>query len=191
MKRLINIRGGCASGKTTAVKGFCKRHETAAAVIQTRDYKCPITVIDGGRYIALGNYLLDGCTGVDRYKDGKTQIKAAIYGIIANYNPEVIIFEGMLISLLYNATKEIADYAGNFGYEYVGVWLHRSFQSQIDMLLKRNNGTPKGVKHIAGDRKRVLGSARRLAANGYKVVPIDVEKIAESEMWSVIESQCH
>ena len=194
MKKLINIRGAVATGKTTAVRQFCERRGFHVETIETPDAFVPVSVINGGRIVVLGDYSKKiNCTGVDsfRRKDGSAckneTIWNSIIGVERKYDPEIIIYEHMLTSNTFKGTKNIADVGRMLGYEYFGVQLFRSEESRLS-LLKGRSGASAGTKSFSTNGKRTNRATVMLNEGGYRVKTVNVEKIAKNDMWRVIEN---
>lgn len=193
MKKLINIRGAVATGKTTAVRQFCERRGFRVEEVETKDAIVPVSVVNNG-IIVLGNYKKKvNCTGVDafRKKDGasgtKETIWNAIIAVATKYEPEIILYEHMLTSQLFKSTKEIADVGRMLGYEYYGYQLYRSEESRMRLLMARS-GVKAKTKNFNVHSKRANRATVMLNEGGYPVKVVNVENVAKENMWSIVEN---
>lgn len=187
-KTLINIRGAGASGKTTAVKQFCERRGFSVERVETPFSILPISVIDGGKITVFGDYSANGkCLGADRYKNGKRDIQDAMIECARIYNSDFIIYEHMMTSHTFKGTKEIAEVARAFGYEYLGIQIFVSEEERLRRLRERS-GENAGTKNFnANNLQRVERTSKMLNEAGIRVVPFNVENIDKCDMWKVVE----
>jgi len=193
MKKLINIRGAVASGKTTAVRQFCEHMGFSVEIMHMNNADIPVSIIDSGRIVVLGNYAnKSNCTGTDplRFKNGKSATKKliaqSITQIYRQYNPEIIVYEHMLTSQLFKSTKEIADVGRSFGYEYFGVQLYLS-EKKRESLLEKRSGARARKKRFSDAARRVNRSTEMLNEGGYKVIVRNVERTEHDSMWKVVQ----
>ena len=193
MKRLINIRGAVATGKTTAVREFCQHYGFSVEEVDAKRIRFPVSVLDGRKIVVLGDYKNNKkVTGLDNLRNKekkflcKADIKEMIFEVNKIYNPEVIIYERMLSSLTFKGTKEIADYSAVFGYEYLGVQLFCSEKTREFLLYKRSGVLAK-KKNFYGRGKIVDRATEMLNDNGYFVWRKNVENIDEKDMWRIVD----
>lgn len=187
MKRLINIRGASGSGKTTAVKQFCERRGFRVEQVQTPFATFPVSLIDAGKIIVLGDYSANGnCLGVDRYKNGKSDIMDCLMEVAIRYSPAIILYEHMLGSNTCAGTKEIAEVASAFGYSYYGIFLKLSDEKRLQNLYTRAGKNP-GLKQFGNRAKRTERAAEMLNEAGLQCAIVNVEGIARDDMWRIVD----
>lgn len=186
-KCLINIRGLTASGKTTAVKQFCERKGFSVKKIEAPFSVLPVSILDSGKIIVMGDYSANGnCLGVDRYRNGKSDIIDCIVELASAYTPDVIIYEHMMGSNTFKGTKEIAEVASAFGYDYFGIYLQLSNEKRLKNLYARA-GKNAGTKHFNDRRKNAERAAERLNEAGLRVDIVNVEDIEKDNMWRIVD----
>lgn len=188
MKRLINVRGATAVGKTTAMKQFCDRRGFSVSKIQTPFRELPICLIKNASIIVLGDYSVNGnCAGADRFPAGQGDIIDCVIAVAETYSPEIIIYEHMLTSHVFRGTNNIASVAREFGYEYLGVQLYLPEEERYRRLLLRSgeNAGSKNFNHNNGDR--VDAATDKLVNAGYDVIRIDASAVKRENMWKIVE----
>lgn len=195
MKYLLNIRGAVASGKTTAVRQFCEKSLFRVEFVEVKKQSLPVSVINNGKIVVLGNYGSEiNCTGVDSLKIGKEGdglkrvVSELIIKIFKVYNPEIIIYESMIISQVFKSTKVIADIAKSLGYDYLGIQLYCT-EKRREKLLEKRSGRLAGKKNFSVHSQRVNRATEMLNENGYFVKVVNVENIGEKDMWKIVQEQ--
>lgn len=187
MKKLINVRGACGSGKTTMVREFCQRKGFTVEKATFKDGNTSdFSVMDGGKIVALGDYNLSGCTGCDRFKGGSKQIKATVKEAIRRYNPDVLIYEHMLSSTCAKGTKEIAEIGKTYGYSYRGIQLACDDASRLGRIEKRS-GKKARTKNFVSNGETVVRATKHLNEAGYSVKVVEVSNTPEAEMWKILD----
>lgn len=187
-KLLVNVRGASASGKTTAVKQFCERYGFSVEKVETPFSTLPVSVINGGGIVVLGDYSADGnCLGVDRYKNGNKDIMDAIAEVANIYHPNIIVYEHMLSSHASKGTIEIAEMARLFGFEYLGIQLRLSEEKRLKNLLNRSGENASRKNFLRNNGTRIDGATQRLLSAGLNVVVAEVENWSKDEMWRILD----
>lgn len=190
MKKIINLRGGNGTGKTTIVREFIKKHSfTTETIPVTKEYKSDITLIDGGKIIACGKYDEQGCVGADRYKGGK-QLIPTIQRIIKVYNPDVIIYEGYIYSTIAGLNKKIVQLGRDFGYEWVGIHLIKDLEKQAESIVSRNGGA-KAVDYGTMQERndRITRACRNMQLYGASMKDINVTNLDKAAMGGILEQE--
>lgn len=187
-KYLMNIRGATASGKTSALKQFCHKRGFRVEKVSTGFSHLPVSVLDGGDIVVLGDYSANGnCLGPDRFHGGKADIMDCIMAVADKYSPELIIYEHMLTSLVFKGSYEIAQVAMGIGYNFFAVQLELDERIRLSRLRKRS-GKGAGTKTFSrNNTTRVSIASDKLQANGIDVIRINVDGMRPDEMWKVVE----
>lgn len=188
MRKILNLRGGHASGKTEAVRQFLKKHESREETIDVGEWHSPINVVDGGKVIVLGYYPEDGCGGVDRYRR-KEQTMATIVKAIEKYHPDAIVYEGIMYSVTCKLSLAIAVLARSLGYEWKALLLERDIASRRALLVRRNNGADYSEDNFINSVKRARRSCEMLSEHGETIERIDVSGMSKEEMGKIIEQR--
>lgn len=196
MKYLLNFRGAPASGKTTAVRQFCEKNNFRVEIMNLKNADIPVSLLtsNGKNIVVIGDYAsTKKCTGCDplRYRNGTSATKRLILeSVVAAcriYNPDIIIYEHMITSQVFKATKEIADAARVFGFEYLGIQL-RCSESKREQLLAERSGVLAGVKNFSSHSQRVNRATEMLNEAGYVVKVVNTENFQKKDMWKIVDS---
>lgn len=195
MKKLINIRGAVATGKTTCVRQYCNIYGYRVEVLHLKSCDFPITLIDSQNVVILGDYGREtNCTGCDSISKrngesiGISGIATAVIAVAKKYCPNAIIYEHMIGSQIYKGTKRIADAGIMAGYEYCGIQLWRTQSNRLAMLEKRSGAQAK-TKNFWVHGARVDRATEMLNEHGYRVKKVNADKIAYNDMWQVLENE--
>lgn len=187
-KILINIRGASASGKTTVVKQFCDRHGFVVEKIRTPFLTLPVSVLNGGGVVVLGDYSANGnCLGADRYPNGAKDIIDAIIETNNTIHPSIIIYEHMFSSHSSKATIEIAEISRLFGFEYLGIQLSLSEEKRFKNLISRSGKNARYKQFHKNNGAAINRATGRLMDAGLNVVTYDVENWKQEEMWRILD----
>lgn len=187
-KLLINIRGASASGKTTIVKQFLERFGFSVEKVKTPFADLPVSVVDGGGVVVLGDYSANGnCLGVDRYHGGKSEIIDAIISVEDAYHPNIIIYEHMLSSHVSKGPLEIAEVASHFGYEFLGLQIALSEEKRMQNLMCRSGGAGGTRTFNKNNGEKVSRASERLREAGINCIVVDVENTPKENMWRVLD----
>lgn len=184
--KIINVRGAHASGKTTAVREYVKKHGGIVEKIESGKWTSDITVINNGKIIVLGRYDIDGCTGCDRFKCFD-QTYQTLKAVIAKYSPETIIFEGIMFSVVFKGSYEVAKIAKAYGYSYLGILLRRNRDEALSLMERRNGGTQRSLENFDAKRMSAERSAQKLVEAGEKVIALDVTGKSKEELCRILE----
>ena len=183
MKKVINIRGGHASGKTSAVREYIKQHSGVVQRIEAGKYTSDITIC--GNVIVLGRYDCGGCEGCDRYR-GFDQMKRTLVEVVRKYNPEAVIYEGIMYSVTFKGAHEIAILCRSLGYEYNAILLERNREQQLAYMEIRNGGKNRNMKSFDAKIERARISTRKLMEAGEKVKRVDVTDMSLQQLAGII-----
>lgn len=176
MKRLfINIRGACASGKTTAVKKYMKMTEGHAEEIYFEGTPFPITINNKG-VIAIGDYTKEQPKVPDSFVDGEKKSESIDLAIkrcveVMKHAPRAVLYEKMLFSQGYGITKRLAKAAEENGYVFVGLELDISTSQRLTRLHKRSKNP--GLKSFIISEKNEARTYEKLKSTGYIMAKID------------------
>ena len=179
--KIINVRGSNASGKSTTVKQFLDGHPQEVLELNG-NY---VTFASDMNAYVLGRY---DCTspGCDRYKSFDEVFDQILF-LIKKKKPELIIYEGMLISKEFKRTYLLSRVAKLHGYEFYCIVLVRDFFNVIKLLEKRNNGKDYNSANVMRTYETVLSCSTRLKEKGVNVIEVDVDSYKENEMKNILE----
>ena len=180
LRCILNVRGCNASGKTTTVREFINTFESphvemlGSSVITV----CSQDVIVLGRYDKKNG----GCDG---YK-GKDQVISTIEAAIRTKRPRVIIYEGMIYSKTCKMAVDVQEKITKYGYGLRIIYLHRSFESILDLLEKRNGGSDYNPLNIYRTYEAVQRAYEKLKAANFCIRKIEVENYGIDDMKAII-----
>lgn len=184
MRKVINLRGGHCSGKTSAVREYIRQHGGSVEKIDLGKYTSEVTIVPGG-VVVLGRYDSGGCEGCDRYK-GFDHVKRTIIEVVKRYQPQAIIYEGIMFSITFKGTYEIALLCRSLGYEYEAVLLERDRDQQMAYMEIRNGGKQRSMNGFDQKIERARSSSRMLKEAGEKVRRVDVTDMSIKQLAGVI-----
>lgn len=188
MKKIINIRGGHASGKTTTVREFVNSNKTRVETIYIYGLKTDLTIFEERSIIVLGRYDQEGCVGCDRFKGGN-HIKKALYYVANNYKPEVIVYEGIMYSVTCKLSSEISDLSNQLGYEWIGILLYRTIENQKSLMETRDRKKEYNEDNFNAKYRTAMRSFQMLQEIGKNVKAIDVNNFKKQDMKKIIEAE--
>lgn len=186
MKQIIQIIGTNASGKSTSVRKFIERYEDIQVLRTDNVHHSLYTLCDGGKAVVMGDYTDPNCTtpGCDRMS-GQKEVLESISWVIKQYQPEVVIYEG----ILYGSMKFIltmSSFAKRKGYEWVGIFLQRDFMSGIALLEKRNNGGDYNIANISSKYTQYDKNFLKCKKHGLNVVRFNPDEVEIDKMGEYI-----
>lgn len=191
MKTLINLRGACGSGKTEAVRQWCRRNGFHVELVKTKNGEMPVSITD--KAVVVGDYeKTANCTGTDALRCGgkacgKWDLCELIEEIANKYNPDCIIYEHMLSSQICQYTMDVAKAAEKHGYSYMGVQLWTDDDTRLRNLHNRS-GTKAKTKNFIQNGKNVNRATELLRQNGLTVIKVCTTEIAKEDMWRIVEN---
>lgn len=188
MRRVLNIRGGHASGKTEAVRQYLIQHEHEEMTLEIGRWTSAINLIDGGKIIVLGYYPEEGCGGVDRYSS-KQQTMATIVESVRRFSPDSIVYEGIMYSVTCRLSHEIAKLSRSLGYEWKAVLLEREFAERKALLEYRNDGADYSEQNFVVSIQRARRSCEMLVEKGENIEVVDVTGWRKQDMGRIIEQR--
>lgn len=175
-KLLINIRGTCAVGKTTAMRQYCERSGFTVETVETPFGKqLPISVINNGEIVVFGDYKKSAnCCGADTYSNGKADLMDVFIEVCNKYDPDVIMYEYMLSSASSKGTIELAELAKLFGRHYYGVLFVISEERRLKNIEARRGKPGKPKTFDTSNVKRTISAAHRLKDAGLFIEIVNV-----------------
>lgn len=187
-KLLINIRGTCAVGKTTAMRQYCERAGFKVETVETPFGKLPVSVLTGGNIVVFGDYAKEtSCCGTDCYPDGKMSIMDAFVEVCSVYDPQIIIYEHMLSSTTTKGTIEISELARLYGREYHGALLVISEEKRLRNLEERRGKPGKTRTFDSKNGKVAYDATMRLKKAGLPIDVYNVENMKKEDMWRIVD----
>lgn len=186
-KKLIQIRGANATGKTTIVRQFIQRHNLSMSYIEIGGVTTPLNVSDDGSIVVLGRY--DKSTGgCDLFKN-KAHVVATIKYSVKRYAPKVIIFEGFIYGKTFSFAFQLNQLCKLLGYEFKAIVLRRRFERTLELITERNGGKPFSIENLKHTVRDVSESAKKLKAAGIKTKVVDADLLPFNDMYTILEEE--
>lgn len=193
------IRGGSATGKTTALYQFCRQKNLKESKITVKGKL--IDILTGSRIIAIGRYNRNGLALCD--SDMCIHSKAEFYNAIAEIfraGPETVLESGKIIGSTVEQCRAAAKISKKYGYEPVFVTFFTDIETEADRAECRRierTGNDQYWENAPGSKldkmwtvqRNMVRGALRLRAEGYTSILIDTSEIRKEEMWKEIEKQ--
>lgn len=187
MKKVVQIRGANAVGKTTSIRMFLARggFEIVSLKVGAKEIGCHWN--EARKILVIGRY--DKCVsgGVDSSIKGREELLNTIAKAIRDYKPETLLFEGILYGLTFKFAFELSLFLSGVGYGYVGIGLFPPLGVAFDWLSERNGGKRVNESHIQQKWYSALKSLRKLREAGLDVRIVDSSKYRLEDMWKIIE----
>lgn len=185
---VVQLRGCNASGKSTIVRQFVERNLLTIQTIDVKGEKIQITTNKDYSIVVLGRYdkEIGGC---DLFKKGTKQVYGTIVHCIKNWQPKIIVYEGVILSTLTTFTRTVYNTVKAYGYKFVSLYLHRKFDNIIKLLEKRNGGASYNINNIISKYKGCFSSYKSCKKRGLPVKKIDVDGIKFEDMYKVLEDE--
>lgn len=189
MKKFIHLRGSMAVGKTTAAREFVKHGNFKEKQMPVGKKQYPYLYDEERNIVITGKYDDRTCGGLDgRIEDSDIMLEYLLR-LCRYVQPEYIIFEAVMYGCTVKFAENIASAIKKFGYEYVGLCFLPPLDVAIERVYKRNGGKQIKMETFVrkyGDSER---SYLRLKEKGFNVKHVDTSKIAQADMWQIIQRE--
>lgn len=186
-KRIINIRGANGSGKTTVLRNLAQNYELDCEVILVgvADHKpIPVTFCNSSKIAIVGDYSKESnnCTtsGCDRIKT-QSAAKEVLDCLLRAPSVEVVLFEGIIVSTIYEPWKLWAEKHGGMTWAF----LDTPLDVCLERIQKRNGGKEIKEDLVAGKVNTITRVREKAEADKLHVVTID-HKNANFELYKLL-----
>lgn len=184
---VINVRGINASGKSTAVREFCRTFDLKPEQIQFQGNKYRV-MTDGKKYV-IGWYKpysdSEGCDSLDVDKEA---FKRFLQHLIGGVRPELIVYEKQIWSTTYKLTGEIIDLSKAYGYNFLVVQMMIGYEDSLNRLFFRNGGKNVNLENFDTRFTGVQRSLKQLEKRNIFILYSDPLKIPIERMKEVLLS---
>lgn len=172
MNKVIQLRGNCGSGKSTAVREFMALLPHEKQVIDISGQKGKKEAEVYGNTAILGRYKDKECAcGCDVLKN-REDVLEGLQNLL-NLGFETIVFEGLIYSTTFKLAKTVEGMCKERGYQYIPVFIDRDFDQATEYVFTRNGGKPIKVNKNFEKYIRCKTSFEKLLRSGVKGVRID------------------
>jgi len=185
MKIVVNVRGINASGKSTAVREYCRVNGLKPVNIQYKgdDYR----VMTGNGVYVVGWYKpYSNSEGCDALKADKEDFKGFLKYLMREKKPEIIVYEKQIWSTTFKLTWEISQIARKADYKFIAIQMCIDYQTALNRLFGRNGGNFGNLDNFDGRFRAVYKSKESMIKSGLPVLDAFVGKISKEDMGNVI-----
>ena len=187
MTRIIQIRGVHGTGKTTAVREFCARHNMTVEKQKTGAKAFNCTSGDG--VVVIGRYDKNECGGVDAEIRSGEDLRNLVASIVRKKRPEVLLFEGVMYGHTFKFSYDISVLAKALGAGYTALCFVPPLEFAIENVYRRNGGKDVNIKAMSDKYRAGIVADAKLRAVGVNMVQVDTSKYKPEQMWELIEEQ--
>lgn len=189
MKKIIQLRGTNATGKTTACRQFVQSGHFCVRSVPVHGKDIEYHYDDERKIAVVGRYDQRECGGVDGYIKNKNFLRDSIVKIIKKERPDALIFEGVMYGVTFKFGAEIDIVSKKLGYHYVGICFFPPLDVALERLYSRNGGKEVNVKSFQDKHISAAKAYKKLRDNGTDVKIIDTSKIPLKDMKRIIEDE--
>lgn len=187
MKIVVNVRGINASGKSTAVREYCRVNGLKPRKITRNGVS--FKVMDGGGICVIGWYKpYSNSEGCDALGVDKETFKDFIEYLLRETCIDVIVYEKQIWSTTYKLTKEVNDICVKAGCKFVAVHMGIAYSSALNRLFDRNGGKFGNLGNFDSRFYSVQNSRKNLIINRIPVIDVNVEALPKEKMYTVIQT---
>jgi len=185
MKIVVNVRGINASGKSTAVREYCRANGLKPVNIQYNGNEYRVMI--GNGICVIGWYKpYSKSEGCDAFREDKEVFKGLLSYIMREKKPDVIVYEKQIWSTTFKLTWEISQIARKAGYKFLAVQMCIDYQTALNRLFGRNGGDFGNLDNFDGRFRTVYRSKKSMIKSGLPVLDAYVSKISKENMQMVI-----
>lgn len=178
---VINLRGINASGKSTAVREYCKEHNMKPRKISFHGYD--YNIMTNESEYALGHYKpFSDSEGLDSLKADKEEFKLFLRWFLQQFKPVSVIYEKQIWSTTFKLTSEIAEICKKEGYRFAAVLMKTGYQESLNRLFERNGGNDINLDGFDNRYKAVYRSSESLLRFGIPLFCVDVDNTKKEDM---------
>lgn len=188
MRRMIQLRGANACGKTTAVNQFIRLHDLQTDTLEYRGKNYELQT--DGRIYVIAKRRDDGTYGgLDGYVRNRDELVNVLIKVLKVKKPEILVFEGLVYGLTYKLGCQINEIAKSHGYHYTAVCLYLPLNEALERLYKRNGGKPINEETLTQKGLNGLRAYTKLSKSGIDTRLIDTADIPKDKMYKLIEDE--
>lgn len=182
---VVNVRGINASGKSTAVREFCRAYSLQPQEVSFMGQKFRI-MTDGVRLVFGWYKPYSGAEGMDALKVDKESFKRFFEYVIKRNKPQIVVYEKIIWSKTFKLTSEIAEIARKNDYQFIAICMMIKFENGLQRLLLRNGGNIERTGTFENGYYGVQNARKNLKKNGYIVFDAGTDYIKKESMKYVI-----
>lgn len=182
---VINVRGINASGKSTAVREFCRLYSLEPKKIPFMGYKYKI-MTDGKKYVIGWYKPYSNSEGCDPLNVSKEHFKLFLKYLMKDLRPEVIVYEKQIWSTTYKLTSEIRQIVEDSSYTFLVIQMSISYADGLNNLFIRNKKDTTCFKNYNNRFYSVNNSVKKLKKHKANIMFVDFIRVPFSEMKYVI-----
>lgn len=172
MPSVLHLRGGCGSGKSTAVRELIDRLHQQLKIVTVETRYGSVECESYGDVVIVGRYLDKQCAcGCDILTD-KLEVIDCLKKLM-ELGFSSIVFEGLIYGTTYKLGMVINSMCSRMGYKYVPIMIERDIEESLSYVFERNGGKPINTKARINDFVRVRTSYEKLIRSGIEGARIE------------------
>ena len=182
MKKVVNIRGGKGSGKSTSIYEYLKAQGYTHDEIVVDGKKLPIEICSGG--VALGRYTGKKCEGMDIV--GTAQLLPLLSEVFKMLQPQWVLYESAFLSYDFKRYVIAQRLAKLYRYKFIALTLEVDYEKRIERLNGRK-GSPVKTQMIQEGLKYVKRCDKRLQKSGITVIHKNVTDFQKTDYVDLLD----
>ena len=182
---VVNVRGINASGKSTAVREFCRAYSLQPQEVMFVGEKFRI-MTDGVRLVFGWYKPYSNSEGCDALRADKDQFKSFFEYALKRIKPRVVVYEKQIWSTTYKFTSEIAEICNSHDYSFIALQMCIRYETALNRLFGRNGGNMTNLVNFDNRYYQVQCARKNMKEQGMTVFDADVDIIPEEKMGGCI-----
>ena len=188
MKKIIQLRGTNATGKTTAVRNFIARCDFCIQTIEVNGKRYNYSYDKGRNIIVAGRYDTRECGGVDGEIQEKKVLQEYLYRLLKLLKPEALIIDAVIYGLTFRFGYELMKVGEALGYHYIGIVCAPPLEVALARLYGRNGGKLINEKNLQDKYFACLRAYEKSLEVGMDMRLVDTSTIPREEAHTIIEA---
>ena len=189
MRKVIQLRGTNATGKTTAVRQLIETGGFEVRFFRHGKMDVAYTMNDERSICVLGRYDTRVCGGFDGVIKDKRLLMDIIIKMLKVLQPKYYVLEGVMYGVTFAFGFNLNKVCDMLGYHYVGLCLIPPLDVSLLRLYGRNGGKEIDVKHLQDKHFATIRAYEKLKANGVDVKIVNSAIIPKDQMQKMIEDE--
>lgn len=184
-KYIVQLRGGNACGKSTAMRQYCAAHGMKPGEVDTPFG--PVRVMRSPGRSVIGWYKpFSNSEGCDASVGSKEQLLSTIERLCVG-GDDVICFEGFIYGKTFTLPNRINALAKRKGYVFIAVFLSVPYSEELQRLMSRNGGKPVNYDVFDASYYGARKAFGKLRQTSIPCFDIDTSGIPMIEMGGIID----
>lgn len=189
MRKVIQLRGTNAVGKTTAVRQLTESGGFEVRLFRHGKMDVEYHMNDSRSICVLGRYDTRVCGGFDGVITDKRLLMDVIIKMLKELKPQYYVLEGVLYGVTFQFGFNLKKVCDMLGYHYKGLCLFPPLEVSLMRLYGRNGGKEIDVKSFQNKHLSAVKAYEKLRLNGVDVKIINTAEIPLEHMSKIIEDE--